>query len=1185
MSIERGNMNSFERTIPLDFSGKLNVDDAVLPKGDYREALNIIKTHSESGSKDTIKKLKSIDLFASSIPALASSVILSATIDSEGNIYVLCANGTQAEIRKVSSAGSISGVITSYTHEFTGDFYPEIRFVGGYLVWNYHGQGTPLIWDVSRSVVAITNIEDITVIKRPPVFIDTSINTGTASVQFENKHDFAARYVYDSGEVSALSNFCTVIGQSDLSDLNYGIDGIESVDITISADHPTYAAKIEWYARVNEGSWRRITTTEIDAVGNDQTITFDGSLGEALDSQSASKQFDSVPIYAKCFEVSKNRLFLANTKDSLDEFDSSGMFSGFTPDFGPDVALNTDMSINAPYFKATGVVVDDSIDTDEISNRRCLIPRSRRFVGVQFLDGFLRTRGAIAVKEISSGNSIYSISNVRLASVSTNNIPSWAKYLQLVVSENLDKDFSIEGYASSVFYEMTNTDGSGTYLSEFVADPGNLERIVVSTDVGYNYQEGDRMSLNVTRDDSYSSFLDFKIVGSDSGKIYLDPGSYRQKAGAISRGIQYNLFEIYSPKSIGETVIFNGTKHIIETTSIDDSSTWFVDFPNPEIHEVNLVKERVSFPLSRALEFSPFSVIDVDGVGVSGGEFKSLLIKDRSVYDSAEDSERVSWSKVVVDPPSQGYSLGSTGSNITSIKIDSNDAATYNKHLLHVRIEVISNIINSNPKNNFTIRVVKLESRSGSTATTVISTLIDDLALDKIESRGYTYTEIIDSPSISGTDYDEYYVEVVVNPTGSSTAAQLWITTGSAMSMNELDDNAAYNKTENLDRSGEAWVLSRKPNTLRNNDASFHKLSGKPFIIDEGLEAKETPTKIRWGGKLIPDSNINEISSFYFADQKTIPSEAVSINTLLRVSRMSDFGSVLLAICDSSTHSMYVEESIITSQDGVDQITASDDVIGSIQKLKGDYGINISDGGSVATADGKAIWWDRKRGEWMKYTREGLVPLSTVYKMKSEFLNYTGSGDSAYDPFHDLFILSNDGSPGKVFLYNDRDGFVCETELSFVAAVHYGNHMYLFTASSAYKNLGSGFNSLMGTSVDSSITFELKTPLPIEPLAVKLRSYNFIDQSEFNGVKDGVFTVTLSNETSQETTMTDRYSEMDSGYISMDVMMDENSTGGQLNGIPLQGLFHTIKIELNDNTIEDKLEEISLIIADLNGFV
>ena len=221
----------------------------------------------------------------------------------------------------------------------------------------------------------------------------------------------------------------------------------------------------------------------------------------------------------------------------------------------------------------------------------------------------------------------------------------------------------------------------------------------------------------------------------------------------------------------------------------------------------------------------------------------------------------------------------------------------------------------------------------------------------------------------------------------------------------------------------------------------------------------------------------------------------------------------------------------------------------------------------------------------MKYTREGLVPLSTVYKMKSEFLNYTGSGDSAYDPFHDLFILSNDGSPGKVFLYNDRDGFVCETELSFVAAVHYGNHMYLFTASSAYKNLGSGFNSLMGTSVDSSITFELKTPLPIEPLAVKLRSYNFIDQSEFNGVKDGVFTVTLSNETSQETTMTDRYSEMDSGYISMDVMMDENSTGGQLNGIPLQGLFHTIKIELNDNTIEDKLEEISLIIADLNGFV
>ena len=132
----------------------------------------------------------------------------------------------------------------------------------------------------------------------------------------ENGIQFVGRYVYDSGEVSAIGVISEVIEAREFIVNNAHLSSPAKYRITVGSSHPKYAKYLDVFARVgNEGVFRRCATLD---VLKDTFFTFSGELFEALESAESTKLFDTIPLETRTIEVANNRIFLGNNKDDFD---------------------------------------------------------------------------------------------------------------------------------------------------------------------------------------------------------------------------------------------------------------------------------------------------------------------------------------------------------------------------------------------------------------------------------------------------------------------------------------------------------------------------------------------------------------------------------------------------------------------------------------------------------------------------------------------------------------------------------------------------------------------------------------------------------------------------------------------------------------------------------------------------
>ncbi len=167
-------------------------------------------------------------------------------------------------------------------------------------------------------------------------------------------------------------------------------------------------------------------------------------------------------------------------------------------------------------------------------------------------------------------------------------------------------------------------------------------------------------------------------------------------------------------------------------------------------------------------------------------------------------------------------------------------------------------------------------------------------------------------------------------------------------------------------------------------------------------------TIIRFGGRLLPETNVNNLSSFDGLDAQQLPKEYGDVNKLVLAE------NVLIAIHEFRWVSIYIEEALLRKQSGSNEIIATTDIIGSFRALKGKTGtINPE---SVDEYKGHIWAYDMNKGAIFRYSINGLEEVSQN-KMKNFFLDTsidlirlenakTKNVLGKYDPDNDELIIA-----------------------------------------------------------------------------------------------------------------------------------------------------------------------------------
>lgn len=190
---------------------------------------------------------------------------------------------------------------------------------------------------------------------------------------------------------------------------------------------------------------------------------------------------------------------------------------------------------------------------------------------------------------------------------------------------------------------------------------------------------------------------------------------------------------------------------------------------------------------------------------------------------------------------------------------------------------------------------------------------------------------------------------------------------------------------------------------------------GSPNVILENEMQREKTTQIRFGGVLVPETQINNTSTFSSTDQKVLPIEFGPLRKLQVAANSQSEGTILLSIHENEIASLYIGQ-VVLKQASSGQLTGNtDDIIGSVNPLGKTVGtINPE---SVKQKDGKIYGIDILRGIVWRYGQDGLTFISEkgnrnfFFQKSQELLGQSNLKIfGAIDPYHNEYIISMPGS-------------------------------------------------------------------------------------------------------------------------------------------------------------------------------
>lgn len=454
-------------------SGKMNkdLDERLIPQGEYRDALNVKVANSNGSDVGAIENALSNEA-KSSLELGSNAVCVGSVSDDEDRvIYWFVKSDNGCYICYYDQKDETTGFVMSDTRLLTNE-NPEdnvLNFNESHLIqaniltdadnlkkfiYFTDGLNPPRRINVATAkgyeVNGFTD-EDINVIVKPPLHCP--------EIEFEKTNEdqnnieekfilFAYRYVYEDGELSAISPFSEVgfsaktfdydfIGATNRAMVNRfnslsvkyntGSSLVKSIDVVFkeSGNNNIYLA-----ASIDKKEQKILDNTQ-------QKYTFtNNSVYKVLPEDEIFRLYDNVPLNAKTQDIINNRLVYGNYTENYNLIDNDG------GKLDVDIVAGSESFLN---FSNNGVKsVKSNVDYE---------------IGVVYLDDYGRSTTVLT----SDNNSTFisqknSINQNTLTATIKNLAPKFAKYYRFFVKQSKLMDYHI--ISPIVMYD----DGDYTYI-------------------------------------------------------------------------------------------------------------------------------------------------------------------------------------------------------------------------------------------------------------------------------------------------------------------------------------------------------------------------------------------------------------------------------------------------------------------------------------------------------------------------------------------------------------------------------------------------------------------------------------------------------------------------------------------------------------------------------------------------
>ncbi len=176
---------------------------------------------------------------------------------------------------------------------------------------------------------------------------------------------------------------------------------------------------------------------------------------------------------------------------------------------------------------------------------------------------------------------------------------------------------------------------------------------------------------------------------------------------------------------------------------------------------------------------------------------------------------------------------------------------------------------------------------------------------------------------------------------------------------------------------------------------------GLPVVKIDGSGVVDLPAGIAYTDVLREDSTINNLGVIPVANLYLLSEDRG------RIVKMVTVQEVVLCLHEHNVSTLYIGNGQVEFKD-VSLLAKTENVIGDDRPLRGDYGCQHEE--SVDELDGQVFWYDDHRGAVLRYTTEGIYPVSNN-GLYFHFLKKTGkyAKTSVYgviDPKHKQYIIT-----------------------------------------------------------------------------------------------------------------------------------------------------------------------------------
>ena len=982
--------------------GKMNkdLDERLIPDGEYRDASNIQISSTESSDAGTVqnilgnKKISNLGIGGSCVGSIENTETDKMYLFIKGTSVnaIVEYNESTDVFRPVLVDNRSSKILNFIGNKITG-----ITIIQNFLVFT-DNESEPKILDVSDTSLFITGsidystttrinnqpfIEsDITLIKKKPHnapkvrFHYNGSGAVNSNPRYKEKFvRFAYRWKFTNGQYSALSPFSEpafLPSTATNYDLSEGVNNqmlnnitgafLYNMECGNGANGADIINNIEYldilYKESNNTNiylYSSITKTEALSAYSGGYSVYNEVKKSILPENQLLRAYDNVPFKAKAVDIVGNRIVFGNYKDGLD-------VEGFVPSFQQaNVAARTyieDEEVRK-VFNAQGNLISGATSvTNNSVPDMAAIKRGRTYeIGIVFEDEYGRQTPVI------TGSGAQNEGTLTLAHNTGNEFGSKFKIQMAGTPPTGNNRITRFKYyikpSSNKFYNIAIKD-----IKNDLEDSSTVWLVVPSYEIN-KVKEG--------------QFLQLKKALNTSAIINYNnqPDNFKFKILDISSE---------TPENIDAAESFDGKFFIKIKKTTEITSNIFenqgIAGKNGEINDSNF---KLSFSsISNALFLG--QVVAPGGGQDDDFELLSYYFKDGNIY------EVVSSISATTNHPD----------TFTSSNLGGTAGGAYVDLAGHVTSIPASGLAFSDSTGTVTQVEVKYNSNNFPT----------DFKITYQTQNSNTGVTVGSSPAVFETIPEDEVLDIFYE-TSESFPITAW------GSIQYLNWHNCYQLGNGVESS-----------TIRddfNEDTIDPGVKVSTQILQEYTERTQQSSLI-YSGIFNSETNINNLNQF---------------NTALKITKElnPEYGSIqklhardtdLIALCEDKILRVLANKDALFNADGNVNLTATENVLGQAVAYNGEYGISKNPE-SFASHGYRAYFTDKARGAVIRLSRDGLTVISDkgmTSFFRENLLDESNDIVGSYDIYSDQYILTLPSINSSISFKEDVDGWV--SRLSFV---------------------------------------------------------------------------------------------------------------------------------------------------------